>query len=925
MLLRASMLLLLTGCVFSSCTAKKNEDAKVEVSLQYEKNHSVSEDANLEVDFSILADGLSGNCADLTFSDYVDTASLLDTSNISFQGTLPSCKFVIPTKTDLYGTGVFSFKFVTSEASYLISVNISVTSVQDIYGLDISENNNRSHGSICVNSKDGVYCWGNNNSRQLGFSDYDSRWSPTSFLGTTSNQKSLDVGHRHICYVDSSNDLFCVGTGTYGQLGNASNSSSVYTPQSVIKNSDDTTLTNVESVSAGYLSTCAVLTDKTVWCWGYNSYGGLGDNSTTQRNKAVQVLKNNGAGGTEALTNVSKVVNAGVQSCALREDQSVWCWGRSNYGQLANNSTGNQLVAEKTFRDNGAGGVEEVVDAVDVSLGSLVSCYVSSSGQVYCAGSSSNGRLGNGSTSSNYSVYQKVIKDSDLSDLDNGVSVDAGVNHTCAITSSGGMYCWGENAWGQLGNGKRQRYNSRAVEVKHPENSSLPISDVTMMAVGSKETCAVMKDRLYCWGASGIGLIQNSSVLANSLDLLESNLTDFKAFPSGFSTDYQAHTCYINTSDKVKCIGNNQFGQLGQNNRDSLDVASLVKNEDNSGELSNISSLSVATGHNCAISSGQAYCWGGGSYVLGDGGGYVEKSLPVKVIKKAGGDLNSLDTVAAGSYHSCAKETSGKIWCWGTNTYGQLGANDTSIHLGAVEVYKDNLSGGTELFTTGSKIAVSSYNSCAIDNTGQVWCWGRGYSGANANASSANTSFATRAYRDNLAGGQTLINDAIDITSGPYGFCVIRDNTNKEVWCWGLAAYGNLGNGSTAAQNIAKQVIDSSANPIQGITKLSGSFYSICALDSSSQVYCWGNSKFGQLGNLNSIDATRTAAAFVPDSYKGSSPITGVSDLFVSAKHVCVKKTDEKVYCWGENGQGQSYHSKLSSSSLPLLVDYTAD
>ena len=213
------------------------------------------------------------------------------------------------------------------------------------------------------------------------------------------------------------------------------------------------TLSNVTQISARGSHTCALLTDHTVDCWGYNYYGQLG-NGTTNPSPPYGVatpVQVKDAAGMGTLANVTQI-NAGYHhTCALLTDQTVECWGNNGGGQLGNGTTTNSSTPVQV---KDAAGTSTLSNVTQVSAGSNHTCALSSGGTVECWGANWDGSLGNGTTTDSSTPVQ--VKDiAGTGTLSNVTQTSAGYNHTCALLTDHTVECWGYNYYGQLGNGER--------------------------------------------------------------------------------------------------------------------------------------------------------------------------------------------------------------------------------------------------------------------------------------------------------------------------------------------------------------------------------------------------------------------------------------------------------------------------------------
>ncbi|GBD03002.1 hypothetical protein HRbin19_00273 [bacterium HR19] len=228
-----------------------------------------------------------------------------------------------------------------------------------------------------------------------------------------------------------------------------------------------------QKVSGGDWHTCAIKSDGSLWCWGWNFYGQLGLRDTIDRNYPVWVSD---------ITDVVQVIAGSEHTCAVKSDKSLWCWGWNFYGQLGLRDTANR---------NYPVWVSDITDVVQVVAGAEHTCAVKSDGSLWCWGKNANGQLGVGDTTNRTSPVQ-------VSGIANVVRVGAGNYHTCAIKSDGSLWCWGWNNFGALGLGDTtDRYYPAWVS---------GITNVFRVGGGDSYTCAIKSDNsLWCWGYNFYG------------------------------------------------------------------------------------------------------------------------------------------------------------------------------------------------------------------------------------------------------------------------------------------------------------------------------------------------------------------------------------------------------------------------------------
>jgi alpha-tubulin suppressor-like RCC1 family protein len=251
------------------------------------------------------------------------------------------------------------------------------------------------------------------------------------------------------------------------------------------------------------------------------------------------------------------------------------------------------------------------------------------------------------------------------------IQIIAGRFHTCALPE-GKAYCWGNNSYGALGNNSTT--NSK-VPVAVDTNGVLSGLTVNHIAAGLYNTCALAESKAYCWGYNRYGELGNNSTTNSSVPVAVDTNGVLNGLTISQITVGNEHTCAI-ASGKVYCWGYNRYGGLGTNSTTNSSVPVAV---DTNGVLSGLTVSQITAGneHTCAIASGKAYCWGDNSN--GELGNNSTSNSSVPVAVDTNGVLSGLTVsqITAGYYHTCAL-ASGKVYCWGYNDYGQLGNNSTT-------------------------------------------------------------------------------------------------------------------------------------------------------------------------------------------------------------------------------------------------------
>lgn len=345
---------------------------------------------------------------------------------------------------------------------------------------------------------------------------------------------------------------------------------------------------------------------------------------------------------------------------------------------------------------------ESILQAVQVSVGSAHTCAVTTAGGLKCWGDDLQGQLGNDAALTGQRTPVDVLG------LTVGVtSVAAGSYHTCAVTTAGGLKCWGLDSSGQLGN------DTALTNQPIPVNVLGLTSGVASVSAGTDHTCAVTAaGGLKCWGRDNYGQLGNDVALID-----QPTPTNVSGLTSGVTRAYAggSHTCAGTTAGGLKCWGNDIFGQLGN---DSV-LANQPAPVNVAGLTAGVASAATGANHTCAVTTaGGLKCWGyGGFGQLGNAAAPTKQPTPVSVA----GLTVGMASVAAGTYHTCAVSTAGGLKCWGYDSSGQLG-NDAATTLQSTPVDVQGLSSGV------AGVAAGESHTCAVTASG-LKCWGAAYSG----------------------------------------------------------------------------------------------------------------------------------------------------------------------------------------------------
>ncbi|HEX4925631.1 MAG TPA: hypothetical protein VFV50_16165, partial [Bdellovibrionales bacterium] len=526
-------------------------------------------------------------------------------------------------------------------------------------------------------------------------------------------------------------------------------------------------------------------------------------------------------------------------------------------------------------------------------------------------------------------VHGVIINDDDLGSMTRP-KVVAGDGHTCVLTTTGRVKCWGLNSNGQLG------YGTSAIgdDVADMGDALSAVNLGTgrtakQLAVGQASACALLdNNQVKCWGANlygelglGDGLSRGSRPGEMGDSLPTVNLGTGRSAKAISAGDY--HVCAILDNDSVKCWGRNNMGQLGLGASgargdaagemgDSLPVVNL-------GTGRTAKAIDAGSTHTCAILDNDSVkCWGendngqlGYDDIANRGllAGDMGDSLPYVNL---GAGRTAL-AIGAGQAFSCALLDNSQVKCWGAGANGMTGyeaisnLGDQTGEMAALGYV--NLGTGK----TATAIYVNYHHSCAKLNDGTLKCWGNGAYGRLGLGSTANRGHSAGTMGDSLpAVSLGTGRSPAFVATGTNSTCARLDDNSLK--CWGLNDYGKLGIGSTQttgddagemgdslpAVNLGtgRTISATAVNPV-GL----GDTFS-CAILDTGAVKCWGYRNNGVLGNENDYlgDAAGELAS-LPAVELG----TGRTALdLVAGRHFnCALLDNQRVKCWGANDSGQ--------------------
>ncbi|WP_159396975.1 DNRLRE domain-containing protein [Sorangium cellulosum] len=665
---------------------------------------------------------------------------------------------------------------------------------------------------------------------------------------------TLVGGDSHSLALRSDGTVWTWGGNGVGQLGDGTTSLPRTTPQKVHG------MTSVTAVAAGAFHSLAARSDGTVWAWGENQFGQLGDGSTVPvRTTPVQVA---------TLTNVTGVAAGFGHSLAIRSDGTVWAWGFNWAGQLGDGTTTDRTTPAQ---------VSGLTGVIAVDAGHSYSLAVRSDGTVWAWGFNWAGQLGDGTTTERATPVQ-------VSGLTGVTAVAAGAHHALAVRSDGTVWAWGYNGDGQLGDGTTTD-RTTPVQVSG-------LTSVTRLAAGDLHSLAIRADgTVWAWGDDLSFQLGDGTTTDHTTPVQVSALTGVTRIAAGARCSLA-----FRSDNTVWAWGHNARGQLGDGSHGTVRFTPVQTGGQAmcakttylpaEGWACPASKVVVAGGrsHSLAVrSDGTVWAWGGNVHgQLGDGSDpWWLHMTPMQVP-----GLTSGSTVAAGDYHSLAVRSDGTVWAWGHNIFGQLGDGTTTDRTTPVQV-----SGMTGV----TAVAAGAYHSLAVRLDGTVWAWGNNSSGRLGDGTSWERMTPVQVYN--------MTNVTAAAAGSAHSLAILSDGT---VRAWGYNVAGQLGDGTTNERWWPVQV----SGLTDVIAVAAGSAHSL-ALRSDGTVWAWGFNGDGQLGDGTTTNRT------TPVQVAG---LTNVTAIDTSGRHSLALRSGGTLWSWGYNGDGQLGDGTTTNRTTPVQI-----
>ena len=698
--------------------------------------------------------------------------------------------------------------------------------------------------ALAIKPNGTLWAWGSNSMGQLGDGTTTTRSTPVQ-IGSDTNWQSIATGQDHSLAIKADGTLWTWGSNYHGQLGDGT----TIERHSPVQIGSDTNWQSINTGGTHSFHSLATKTDGSLWTWGGNYFGKLGDGTTIDRYSPVRIGSDTNwqsikAGGT-----------ASSHSLATKSDGSLWAWGSNYHGQLGDGTTIDRHSPIRIGSDTNWQSIQTV--------GSY-SLATKSDGTLWAWGRNYNGQLGDGTTIDRHSPVQ-------IGSENDWQSIAAGSGHSIAIKIDGTLWAWGANERGQLGDGTT---TDRVIPVQVGSDKKW-----TQIEAGFSHAFAIKADgTLWKWGDNEYGQLgfEGASIVTYPVQDTPYLNWEWQAIAAGMS-----HSLAIKVDGSLWAWGGNDFGQLGDGTTTTKKSPVQIRSD------TNWQSIDVGETYSLAIKvDGSLWAWGDNDYgQLGDGT-TTQRSTPVQI----GSDTN-WQSIASGQNHSLAIKADGTLWAWGSNYHGQLGDGTTTQRNSPVQI---------GIKTNWQSISASvggpeGVYSLAIKTDGTLWAWGGNWSGQLGDGTTTQRNTPVQIGSD--TNWQKIE------TGYRHSLAIKADGT---LWAWGHNGNGQLGEGSTTDRNAPVQI--GIKTNWQGI----GAGYShSLAIKTDGTLWAWGSNWNGQLGDSTTTNRYNPVQIDFKTNWQG---------IAVRSGHSLAIKSDGTLWAWGGNWNGQLGDGTITDSSVPKQI-----
>ena len=808
-------------------------------------------------------------------------------------------------------------------AVWLIS-NFSVNAL----AIRIVKVSNGSYHSFGLTSDGRIYAWGRNTSGELGIGTTLARSNVPIAVKTTGTPmdgkvvKQVEDGGRyegsHSIALASDGTVYTWGLNQYGQLGNNTTTNS-RSPIAVQVAGTPLAGKTIVQIAAGADHSLALDSDGALYAWGSNAYGQLGNGTTTNSSVPVAVKI---AGTPLAGKTIVQIAAGANHNMVLTSDGAVYTWGWNYHGQLGNNTktNSNTIVAVQTISTPIAG-----KKIVKIAAGQGHSLALTDDGMVYAWGRNDTGQLGNNATTDAMLPVAVTVTGTPMSNK-TIVEIASGARHSLAIDSSGKVYAWGHNGSGQLGNNSTVNALTPVAVQAPADKNIIQVSGSGWL--GASSSALASDGTVYSWGRGFDGQLGDGTNNDSSVPVITTiNLVDTPSTPTHVMAKPGDTTAIISWQAPIVSGGQNitgyvlQYQAVGASSWTTINVAAAATSHTITG-LTNDQTYRIRLAAKITAGTGD---FSNVVLVTPHAKPTITNVSPA-IGPVAGGQNVTLTgtnfilkskkimQTVNGNGYSLALSADGTVYTWGRNEYGQLGNGVTATNSPVPVAVK---TAGTPMEgKTIVQISAKVWYALALASDGTVYSWGFNSWGQLGNGTSGTANNASAPVAVKTAGtpmeGKTIVQVAAGAT---HSLALATDGT---IYAWGKNEYGQLGNDSTTNSPVPVAV-KTAGTPMDGktIIQIHAGYEHSLALASDGTVYAWGRNNSGQLGKNDATDTHIPAAVQTLGT-----PMAGkvIVQLAAGNSQSMALASDGTVYTWGWNQYGQLGNGTTTNSRIPVAV-----
>jgi gliding motility-associated-like protein len=476
-------------------------------------------------------------------------------------------------------------------------------------------------GSHCLGLKSNgtLWAWGYNGSGQLGDGSGVDKSNPVQ-IGTDDKWVYIIGCYLHSFALKSDGTLWGSGLNDDGELGDGTSNN---TRTSFVRIGTDTKWIQV---AGGEMHSLGLKSDGTLWAWGRNDYGQIGDGTTTQKNSPLQIGSDN---------NWVSILAGWTHTLGLKSNGTLWVWGENNWGQLGDSTNTDrhspvQMGTDKRF--------------ISIAGGKDHSACLKANGTIWAWGGNSNGQCGDGTTTDRYSPVQ-------IGTDTKWVSIVANSWRTFGLKADGTLWAWGNNVWGSLGvGGGAQKNTPTQVGTDNKWVCTAP---------GGGHTLGLKSDgTLWAWGNNAQGQLGDGTGLPKSTPVQVGSDNSWVSIAAG-----SLQSLGLKADGTLWAWGDNLWGELGDGTNTNRNAPIQIGSDNKWISISSLGRHSVGLKSNGTI-------WGWGNNTNGQvgDGTTTDRNSPVQI----GTGVDWIN-ISAGGHHCLALKSNGTLWSWGQNVNGELG------------------------------------------------------------------------------------------------------------------------------------------------------------------------------------------------------------------------------------------------------------